>query len=134
MQENKENLVFLTRGKSLEIYDFKKEQVVKSFELTSPKRALTNKSFYSPQKNYYVAFSKLDLYVIQVSDFSVILHKRVQEQTVEYLYFLNYDKYFCYVLKQNKQYKIVLCELTNNKVREIKSVETEYFKSNFEYL
>jgi len=58
MHDNKENLVFLTRGKSLEIFDFTTETVVKSFPLNSKKRTLTNHSFYSPKKQYYVAFSK----------------------------------------------------------------------------
>jgi len=43
-----------------------------------------------------------------MTDFSVVFHLVVEEESIEHLYFLNYDRYFSYVLKKGKTYKIFL--------------------------
>ena len=48
-----ENLLFVTRGNQLQLYDYEADKVVTNFEFESDIEALNLNSDFSPYKKYY---------------------------------------------------------------------------------
>lgn len=113
MKANKETLLFLTRGNTLQIFDYQTEKVLQSYQLKDDKDHLKLNSFYSPAKQHYVTYGQKDLLILNVNDYSVRVNKTL-DQSLEFFGFLgSKDTYCFYVYRDENQYVITLCKLGN---------------------
>lgn len=99
--QSRKSHLFLTRGNELQIFDFDTEKVIKTFKLNVSETHLKIKSYYSPLKTLYIVRSKKDFYIVNSSTYDQLMYHKINEGTLEELYFLNKtDIHFVYVTKK----------------------------------
>ena len=136
--ENSENsrksLLFITRGNSLQIFDYKSKKIIKDFILDAKKSHLNIKSFYSSTKKFYCVYGKKDYYIINVDDFSIVKYEKLENGSVEFINFLDKENdYFTVVQKLNSEYNSILYKM-EKEPKKLFEFKASFFKTNLEYI
>lgn len=133
-KNSRKTLLFITRGNSLQIFDYKSKKIIKDFILEAKKSHLNIKSFYSSTKKFYCVYGKKDYYIIKVSDFSIVKYEKLENGSIEFINFLDKEnEFFTVVQKLNSEYSSILYKM--EKVpKKLFSFKASFFKTNLQYI
>lgn len=89
MEASNSSLLFLTKANKVEILNYENEKTIKSFTFNDEPSMMYTKSFFSPTKNYYVAYGQREIKFIDVKTLTVLFNKNLEGGSLLHFRFLD---------------------------------------------